>query len=465
MKSSVLRRWVESLGRRGSAGRTERRRAARVLSLEALENRVVPSGTPELLKNVNDGTRASNPGQFTAVGSTIFFAASDSDHGRELWKTDGTAAGTAFVKDILPGSWRLLPGVSDEFPRDALLRGQQRDQRHRTLEERRHRRRHRPRQGHPPRPQRLQSLQPDGHRQDAVLHGQRRGERRGVVEERRHRRRHRPGQGHPPRQRRLEPHVPHRGGAGRCSSRPTTGSTAANCGRATARPPAPSSSRTSGRATPLRVPAELQPPRPDGGRRPAVLLGRRRGDRPRAVGATAPPPAPSWSRTSAPAAATYGYPLGSNPENLTAMGGRLFFAADDGVHGEELWKSDGTAAGTVLVEDIRPGEPRLVPERPDRRGRTAVLHGRRRGARYRALAEQRHGPGHRVWSWISRRAATTATRTALTPTSWPRWGGRCSSPPTTGCTAGRSGRATARPRAPSCSRTSTRATTAPTRRT
>ena len=47
--------------------------------------------------------------------------------------------------------------------------------------------------------------------------------------------------------------------------------------------------------------------------------------------------------------------LSSNPRNLTAVGNTLYFNAFDDVNGEELWKSDGTAAGTVLVADIGPG--------------------------------------------------------------------------------------------------------------
>jgi ELWxxDGT repeat protein len=45
----------------------------------------------------------------------------------------------------------------------------------------------------------------------------------------------------------------------------------------------------------------------------------------------------------------------SNPNNLVNFGDTLFFQADDGVNGVELWKSDGTGVGTTLVKDINPG--------------------------------------------------------------------------------------------------------------
>jgi ELWxxDGT repeat protein len=53
---------------------------------------------------------------------------------------------------------------------------------------------------------------------------------------------------------------------------------------------------------------------------------------------------------------------GSSPQFLTNVNGTLFFRADDGTNGIELWKSDGTAAGTVLVEDINPGTPGSSPQ-------------------------------------------------------------------------------------------------------
>ena len=42
----------------------------------------------------------------------------------------------------------------------------------------------------------------------------------------------------------------------------------------------------------------------------------------------------------------------SDPSDLTNVNGELYFAADDGTHGEELWKSDGTPGGTEMVKDI-----------------------------------------------------------------------------------------------------------------
>ncbi|MDF2456399.1 MAG: hypothetical protein K0R51_2392 [Cytophagaceae bacterium] len=47
----------------------------------------------------------------------------------------------------------------------------------------------------------------------------------------------------------------------------------------------------------------------------------------------------------------------SNPTSLTYFNNVLYFFADDQVHGRELWKSDGTEAGTVLVKDINEGTP------------------------------------------------------------------------------------------------------------
>lgn len=45
----------------------------------------------------------------------------------------------------------------------------------------------------------------------------------------------------------------------------------------------------------------------------------------------------------------------SDPTDLVDFGGVLVFAADDGSGGRELWKSDGTALGTVRIADIDPG--------------------------------------------------------------------------------------------------------------
>ena len=45
----------------------------------------------------------------------------------------------------------------------------------------------------------------------------------------------------------------------------------------------------------------------------------------------------------------------SYPSKAVVVGGTAYFAADDGVHGRELWATDGTPAGTRLVLDANPG--------------------------------------------------------------------------------------------------------------
>lgn len=54
-------------------------------------------------------------------------------------------------------------------------------------------------------------------------------------------------------------------------------------------------------------------------------------------------------------------PRGSAPQSLTAVRGVLVFAADDGVSGLEPWRSDGTAAGTFPLGDIAAGESSSNP--------------------------------------------------------------------------------------------------------
>lgn len=51
------------------------------------------------------------------------------------------------------------------------------------------------------------------------------------------------------------------------------------------------------------------------------------------------------------------------PRGLTVFGDHLYFTADDGVTGEELWRSDGSASGTTIVADINPGPGWSSPSR------------------------------------------------------------------------------------------------------
>lgn len=49
------------------------------------------------------GTLSSNPTSFVKSGRAVFFSAFTPATGRELWRTDGTAGGTTLVRDLAPG--------------------------------------------------------------------------------------------------------------------------------------------------------------------------------------------------------------------------------------------------------------------------------------------------------------------------------------------------------------------------
>lgn len=74
------------------------------LELEQLEDRTLLSVF--LVKDIAPGSDSSTPSSLTNVNGTLFFAAIDGAHGStgtELWASDGTTAGTRLVKDIYPG--------------------------------------------------------------------------------------------------------------------------------------------------------------------------------------------------------------------------------------------------------------------------------------------------------------------------------------------------------------------------
>ena len=134
-----------------------------------------------------------------------------------------------------------------------------------------------------------------------------------------------------------------------------------------------------------------------------------------------------------------GYP-GSYPADLAAAGGQLYFSATEGGYGSQLWTTNGTAAGTTMLTSGDAAGGGTAPQSltaatgdvffsgfdPDRQG-PVVEEQRDRGRDGAADHRQRGDHGHEP----------------AVPVGLGR--ARCTSRPTTVCTGPSSGRATARP--------------------
>ena len=210
-----------------------------------------------LVRDIRPGSEDSEIRQLTAVGNTLFFSANDGTNGQELWKSDGMAAGTVRVKDIWPGADGSSPSyltVADGalfFTADDGTNGRE-------------------------------LWKSDGTEAGTVL----------------------------------VKNINLTGGSGIFENMAVVGNTVFF--RADDGVTGPELWKSDGTEAGTVLVKDINP----------------------------------GINTDDP---NFPYPNGSFPSNLTAVGNTLYFSANDGTAGNELWKTDGTEAGTVLVKDINPG--------------------------------------------------------------------------------------------------------------
>jgi ELWxxDGT repeat protein len=63
-----------------------------------------------LVQDLNVGPDSSSPGQLFATGSMLLFAAGDAAHGWELWRLDHEAGPARLICDVRPGKDSSYPG-------------------------------------------------------------------------------------------------------------------------------------------------------------------------------------------------------------------------------------------------------------------------------------------------------------------------------------------------------------------
>ncbi len=68
-----------------------------------------------LIKDIYVGDKSSNPVLYSIINGNLFFIANDGNHGTELWKTDGTNSGTILVKDFRPTDSSINNNILKNF--------------------------------------------------------------------------------------------------------------------------------------------------------------------------------------------------------------------------------------------------------------------------------------------------------------------------------------------------------------
>jgi ELWxxDGT repeat protein len=62
-----------------------------------------------LVKDIWPGKNSSSPRKFVEIGDWVYFSANDGVNGSELWRTDGTAEQTTMLRDHTPGKYHPAP--------------------------------------------------------------------------------------------------------------------------------------------------------------------------------------------------------------------------------------------------------------------------------------------------------------------------------------------------------------------
>jgi ELWxxDGT repeat protein len=98
--------WLRRSRRRPHTSRPSTLTRRPALAVESLEDRALMSAT--MIQEITPQIPFANPGSLTNVNGTLYFTINDGAKGTELWKSDGTSAGTVLLHDFTsttpPGS-------------------------------------------------------------------------------------------------------------------------------------------------------------------------------------------------------------------------------------------------------------------------------------------------------------------------------------------------------------------------